>query len=198
MTGDEIARIAYLGLLAVAIAGSYLLHNRDNLGRVAQQAAVWGLIFVGVIAAVGLWGDIRREVAPLQAVAEDGRITIPRGPDGHYHVTLDVNGVPLRFVVDTGATDMVLSRRDAARVGLDPDALAFLGTAQTANGTVRTASVRLATVALGPFTDTGLRAVVTDGAMEGSLLGMGYLRLFGRIELADGQMILSRQAPPQP
>ncbi|NCO86272.1 MAG: TIGR02281 family clan AA aspartic protease [Rhodobacterales bacterium] len=192
MSGDDIARIAYLGLLAVAIAGSYLVHNRDNLDRVAQQAAIWGLIFVGAIAAAGLWGDIRRDVAPRQAVVEDGRIVIPRGPDGHYHVTLEINGVPLRLVVDTGATDLVLSRRDAARVGLDPGGLAYLGTAQTANGTVRTATVRLDTVGLGPFTDRGLRAVVTDGAMEGSLLGMGYLRLFGRIEIADGQMILTR------
>lgn len=192
MNGDDIARLAYLGLLAVAVGGAFVVHNRDNLGKMAQQAAIWGLIFVGVIGAAGLWSDIRRDVAPRQAVAEDGRIALPRSPDGHYYVTLDINGQPVRFVVDTGATEMVLGRADALRVGIDPDALAYLGTAQTANGTVRTATVRLDRVSLGPFTDTGLRAVVTDGVMDGSLLGMGYLRLFARIEIAEGQMILTR------
>jgi len=192
MNGDDIARLAFLGLLTAAIVGSYLLHNRGNLGKVAQQAAIWGLIFLGVIAVVGLWGDIRTSVTPRQAMASDGQIEVPRSPDGHYYLTLGINGTPVRFVVDTGATDMVLSQQDALLAGLDPDGLAYLGSAQTANGTVRTATVRLESVTLGDFTDSNLRAVVNQGELDSSLLGMGYLGLFDRIEIADGQLILSR------
>ena len=57
--------------------------------------------------------------------------------------TLEINGTPVRFMVDTGASDIVLSRRDAERVGIDPAALGYLGRARTANGTVPTARVRL-------------------------------------------------------
>ena len=51
---------------------------------------------------------------------------------------------PVRFMVDTGASDIVLSRRDAERVGIEPGSLSYLGRARTANGAVATAPVRLA------------------------------------------------------
>ena len=68
-----------------------------------------------------------------------------------------MNGEPVRFMVDTGASDIVLSLRDAERVGLDPGALDFAGRAMTANGPVGTAAVRLGVVKFGGFTDTGRR-----------------------------------------
>lgn len=192
MTGDEIARLAFLALLLAALAGWFLMQMRGNAGRVFQQLAVWGLIFVGVVAAYGLWHDIRDDIAPLQAVSDGGRVEVPRGPDGHYHLTLAVNGAPVRFVVDTGATDIVLSRADAAAAGIDTDTLAFTGQAMTANGTVATAPVRLESVVLGPHSDQNVRAVVNGGDLDVSLLGMGYLGRFDRIEIAEGRLILER------
>ena len=192
MTGDDIARIAFIGLIAASLMGWFFMQMRGNLSRGLQQLAVWALIFVGVIGAYGLWDDIRRDVLPQQAMLSDGRIEVPRSPDGHYHLTLQVNGVPVDFVVDTGATDIVLSRADAQAVGLSPDGLAYIGQAQTANGVVQIAPVRLDQVLLGDIEDRNLRAVVNGGDLDGSLLGMGYLQLFDRIEIADGVLILTR------
>lgn len=197
MDDDTLARLLYLGLLGGAIGGYFLLANRDRLGRVAQQAAVWGLIFVGVIAGYGLWSDIRRDLVPYQAVFSEGaggapRIEAPRAADGHYYLTLDIGGTPVRFIVDTGASDVVLSREDAARIGIDPDSLTYLGRAGTANGMVRTARVTLKDVRLGPLEDARLTAWVSEGEMPGSLLGMSYLERFDRIEIAEGRLILSR------
>jgi aspartyl protease family protein len=193
MNGDDLGRAAYLVLLLVAVGGWMVAANRNQLGRMVQQAAVWGFIFLGVIAAVGLWSDIRDDVAPRAAVMDQGaRIEIPLGPDGHYHLTLGLNGAPVDFIVDTGASDMVLSRSDARRAGLQPDGLAFTGQAVTANGVVRTARVRIGEVALGEVTERDVPASVTDGEMEGSLLGMTYLRRFARIEIAGNRMILER------
>lgn len=192
MTGDQIARFAYLALLGAAVAGWFFAQNRESMGKTLQQAAIWVFLFIGTIAAVGLWTDIRGDIVPRQAVMEDGTIEVPRAADGHYYLTLQINGTPIRFVVDTGATEMVLSRADAERVGIDADTLAYLGNAYTANGIVRTASVRLGTVALGPITDYDLRALVNEGDLNGSLLGMGYLNRFERIEIADGTLMLHR------
>lgn len=189
MTPDS---LAYLGLLGAAIAGWFIVQNRDRLGQIAQQAALWALIFIGVIAAAGLWSDIRDDVVPRQTMIGTQGIEVPQARDGHYYLTLDINGTPIDFVVDTGATDMVLGREDARRAGIDPEALNYLGSAVTANGTVRTARVTLDSVALGAIEDEGLSAVVTDGDLAGSLLGMGYLRLFGRIEIEGGKLILTR------
>jgi len=191
MDADQIARLAFIGLIAASLAGWLFMQLRGQLSRSLQYLAVWALLFVGVIAAYGLWSDIRRDIAPAQAMLQDGRIELPQGRDGHYHMTLTVNGARIDFVVDTGASDIVLSQSDADRAGLDPDTLAYIGSAQTANGVVQTAPVRLDIVQLGDRTDRDLRAVVNGGAMDGSLLGMAYLRLFSRIEIADGTMILT-------
>ena len=193
MTGHEYGRLAYLGLLALALVLWFFFRDRTRLGLKLQYLGVWALILLGAIAAVGLWGDIRQTVMPQQAVfAEDGRVALPRAPDGHYYVSLDLNGVPTRFVVDTGATGMVLSRNDAERAGLTPDQLIFRGQANTANGMVRTAPVRLDSVGLGPFTDRNVRAYVNEGEMRTSLLGMSYLQRFDRLEISNGQLILER------
>jgi aspartyl protease family protein len=193
LTGDQIGSLVYLGLLVTAIAGWLVASQRRNLGRLAQYAAVWSFIFIGAIVAVGLWTDIRQTVAPRQSVLMEGtRIEVPQHVDGHYYLTLEINGAPIRFVVDTGATELVLSREDARRAGIDPDALIFSGRAFTANGTVETAPVTLAIVALGPAVDAGVRAVVNGSDMEDSLLGMTYLQRFERIEISGGRLVLER------
>jgi len=189
----DYGNLAYLGLLAAVLVFWFFVQNRQNLNKALQQGAVWGLIFLGTIAAVGLWGDIRQTVNPQQLVMTDtGRIEVPRGPDGHYHLTLEINNAPVRFVVDTGATSMVLTQSDATRVGLTNEDMIFFSEARTANGLVRTAPVRLDDVALGPFHDRNVRAFVNEGEMHQSLLGMDYLSRFSRLEIASGRLILER------
>ncbi|MCR9108092.1 TIGR02281 family clan AA aspartic protease [Marivita sp. XM-24bin2] len=193
MSAMDYGNLAYLILLGAVIVFWFFVQNRQSLNKTLQQGAVWGLIFVGVIAAVGLWGDIRQTVQPQQLVMEDaGRIEVPRGPDGHYYLTLEINDAPVRFVVDTGATSMVLTQEDAKRVGLDEEDVIFYSEAMTANGLVRTAPVRLDDVALGPFHDRDVRAFVNEGEMSKSLLGMEYLNRFARLEINNGRLILER------
>lgn len=193
MTSDNIASLIYLSLLGLAIGGYFFLSGRESWGKTLQMAAVWGFIFLGAIAAYGLWNDVQRQTTGGQMLElGNGQIIVPRQPDGHYYLTLALNGENIRFVVDTGATDMVLTKSDARRAGIDPEALNFIGVASTANGQVRTAPVRLNTVRLGGFTDTNVFASVNEGQMSGSLLGMGYLEKWGRIEISGGELRLTR------
>ena len=192
MNTEDYGRIAYLLILAVAIGGWFLAENRGNLGKSARQAVAWGLIFVGVVAGYGLWSDIRDDVMPRQSVIGQGVIEVPRGFDGHYRLTLNLNNVPVNFIVDTGASDVLLTREDAQRVGLDLNDLVFSGIANTANGTVTTAHARIANVRLGDISDQNLSVSVNGGDMDGSLLGMTYLQRFQKIEIAAGKLILTR------
>ena len=192
MTGDEIARFAYLALLGIAVLGWLLVESRDGMGAFLKRLLVWSFLFLGLVGGYGLWEDIRNDVAPRQMVVGDGRIEVPRAFDGHYYLTLRIDGEPVDFVVDTGASLMVLSRADAERVGIDTDALAYTGFANTANGTVRTARVRLPSVQLGGITDREVGAVVNSGELDTSLLGMSYLQRFSRLEIADGVLVLER------
>jgi len=188
----DIPSLVYLVILGSVIGLWFVVRNRAALGKLAQYAAIWGLIFLGAIAVVGLWGDIRQTVQPRQSVISQSRIEVPRAPDGHYYLDAEINGVALRLVVDTGASQIVLSRADAARVGIDTERLVFPGRALTANGAVRTAPVRLESLAIGPIRDTHVRAVVNRGEMAGSLLGMDYLQRFSRVEISDGRLVLER------
>ena len=195
MSPDDTASLVYLALLFLLVAGSYLVAARGRMGQVLTQAAIWARIFLGTIAAYGLWPEIRTALVPTQQalVTPEGKaVTVPRAINGHYYLELKVNGTPIVFTVDTGATDMVLSHEDAQKAGIDPDGLAYLGSAGTANGLVRTARVMLDEVALENIVDRDIRAVVTDGDLDSSLLGMAYLQRFSRIEIADGELILTR------
>ncbi len=193
MSGDDTGQLIYLILLGVVVGSYFFVSGRQNLGETARAASLWVFIFIGVIVAYGLWSDVKDTVMPRQAVSvETGLIEVPRQPDGHYYMTLDVGGVPVDFVVDTGATDVVLSESDARRVGLDPESLIYSGRASTANGVVRTARVRLEDVSVGGFLEGVLRASVNEGALETSLLGMSYLQRFERIEIRGDRLILER------
>jgi len=185
-------QLTYLMLLAAAIGGSAIVAGRSNMGKMAQQAVIWVLIFVGVIGAYGLWEDISNDVNPRQAIINDSTVAVPRGPGGHYQLTLDINGAAVDFIVDTGASQVVLSQTDARRIGIDPAALNYSSIANTANGTVRTAPVMLDEVVLGGIADRNIPAVVNGGPMDASLLGMTYLGLYDRIEISNGQLVLSR------
>lgn len=191
MDTDITARLIYLVLLAVAVAGSLFMSARAQAGTMARNAATWGLIFVGLLAGYALWSDVRSVVVPSRAVvATDGTISARRGDDGHFHLTLKVGGTKVRFLVDTGASDVVLAQDDARRLGIDPEGLRYFGRAATANGTVRTARVTLRDVRLGPVRVDRLGASVSEGEMPGSLLGMAFLDRFARIEIAGDRLIL--------
>lgn len=193
MESYETGRLIYLILLGLMVAGWFFAHGRKTWNKTLQQAAVWGLIFLGTIAAYGLWDDISRTVTPQQTVfSDEGRIVVPRSPNGHYYIQAQVNDAPVRFVLDTGASMIVLTKADAERSGINPNGLSYFSRAMTANGEVRTAPVRLDIVTLGGFTDENVTALVNEGEMNESLMGMDYLQRWGKIEISDGVLTLVR------
>jgi aspartyl protease family protein len=193
MTTDDIGRLAYLSLILLAVSIWFFMANRNRLSQSLQQMAIWALIFLGVITAYGFRDIIREQLTPKSTfVLSQNSVVLRRAADGHFQARLEVNGVPVDFIVDTGASEIVLTKRDAERVGLNPERLNYFGRAGTANGTVRTADVRLEVVKLGEITDYSLPASVNDGDLFGSLLGMSYLNLFSEVRISGDEMFLTR------
>lgn len=190
MDGDGVARFLYLGLIGAALAGWFLVEFRGRMGFALRAAAAWGLIFLGGLGLYGLWNDIRPQFNAMQVSGDE--LAVTRARDGHFYLTLHIGGTPVEFMVDTGASMVVLSDDDARRIGIDTAALTYLGQAQTANGTVRTARLRMSDVRLGPWQDASLPAYVSQGDMGTSLLGMDYLRLY-RMEIDGDRMVLRRR-----
>lgn len=190
---DDLPRLAYLILLLVAVGGFLVVEFRKSPGQTSRQVLAWVMIFAGAIAVAGLWDDISGAVVPRQQVSQGGaHIEIPVSSDGHYYMTAELNGKPVRFVVDTGATTIALSRQDAEKIGINTDDLAYLGQARTANGTVSTATVMIDSFRIGDLQDDRVPATVIDGEMDQSLLGMTYLSRFARVSMESDRLILER------
>jgi len=193
MTADDMMQLVCLSIWGAVLVGYFLVARTTNLGTTLRHAVLWGLIFVGVAAGYGLWQNMT-DRGP--SVTGDGEIVLRAGSDRHFKLDLKVNGTPITFILDTGASDIVLSQDDAARVGLDPDSLPYLGQARTANGTVGLARVELAEVVLAEggleFRDLNVPAFVNEGELDVSLLGMGYLSRYARIAIEGERLILQR------
>ena len=190
MSGDEKAYFFLMLILLLFIGAGLLFGSREKLITTLMQIAIWVLVFCGVLIAYGFKDTLKQQFVPSQVVQNDGEFEIMRGNDQHFHLTLLVNGIPIKFIVDTGASDIVLTQNDAKRAGIDMGSLAFLGRARTANGIVKTAATLIDEVVLGNRVDSDIPASVNGGEMFNSLLGMSYLNRFSEIAIRGDRLIL--------
>lgn len=189
---EYLPQLGYLVLLLIAIGGFLVAEFRTDAAKTARQALAWGLIFLGVLAAAGLWDSISRTVSPQQIMLTGDKIEVPISRDGHYYLNAELNGETVTFVVDTGATGIALTQSDAQKIGIDTSKLAYINRAQTANGSVGTAPVLIDDFRIGDISDQRVMAQVLDGDLFTSLLGMSYLSKFARLSIEGDRLILER------
>ena len=114
---------------------------------------------------------------------------LDRAANGHFYAVADVNGEPIRFVVDTGATIVALTQEDAKRahVAFDPTQFQLIG--RGASGEVMGQAVSIDTVALDGKRAAAVRGVVlADSDM--SLLGQTYLAHIDTVQIKGNEMRL--------
>ncbi|HYC75317.1 retropepsin-like aspartic protease family protein [Brevundimonas sp.] len=122
----------------------------------------------------GLRGSAQA-ATPVSVPASGAAGQVLKAADGHYWADADIDGRAVRVMVDTGASVVVLTPSDAARLGLKLTAADFSGTALTASGPVRAAPVKLDAVAVAGARVTSVEALVVEQGLPHSLLGMSYL-----------------------
>jgi aspartyl protease family protein len=146
-----------LGWVVIFAAGFILFTFRDNFGWVAQRLKA---------EAVG---------TPVQ---EGGETRIPMAIDGHFWVTAEVNGNPVKFLVDSGATMTTIDRDEAIALGVDvsPRRDQYV---RTGNGIIRVSTGRAAELQVGGITrrDVGLQIADNDDL---NVLGMNFLSSLSR------------------
>ena len=102
----------------------------------------------------------------------------------------EVDGGTVRFLVDTGATIIMLTPEDARRIGFARERLVFDRLVSTANGIARAARVKLREIRIGQLTVRNIGALVGERSMGVSLLGMNFLRRLDGYEVRDGRLVL--------
>ena len=130
------------------------------------------------------------EAASPQIASVSGEYSVRSDRDGHFIIDADVNGESVAFLVDTGASTLVLSRDDAARLGLNTHALSYSERYQTANGVALGAPVTLREFRVGSFSLYDVKATVLAGPMPYSLLGMSVLSRFSGHEVEGDKLVL--------
>ena len=169
------------------------------IGWALRQAMIWGgvalLLFV-----VGnrLAPPSARPSAPESSTQtpQPSRGAVPNAlvfranPQGHVLVDAWVNGAPVRFLVDTGATMVVLTQKDAAAAGFGHDDLVFSMRTSTANGVARAAPIRLRELRVDQLLVSDVTAAVAEN-LNISLLGQSFLTRLDGYEMRDGVLTLS-------
>ena len=123
-------------------------------------------------------------------VIKGSATSISKSPDGHFWAEARVNASSVKFLVDTGASVVALTPRDAQLAGLDLNALKYTAAVNTAAGRVMAAPVTLDVVSVGNVMVRDVRAVVINEGLPNSLLGMSYLGKLQTVEASPGMMIL--------
>jgi aspartyl protease family protein len=159
--------------------------------------AVIGIAVAGAASRHRTHGDPVAEGPPTverSADAAGHAIPVPtrvrRSPNGHFFVTALVNGQPVRFVVDTGATTVALTVEDARRVGVPFDQASFEVIGQGAAGPVRGQALHLSSVELDGKERLHVGAVVIEGG-DISLLGQTYLGRLSNVQMRGDEMVLN-------
>ncbi len=191
----ELTRL--VAILALVSSG-LLFTRRLNLGTAVRSLSIWlGLAAVLVLGysyqddfkAAG--SRIAGELAPGYPQSNGNReVSLTKGSDGHFNVIGTANGRRVNFLIDTGATSIVLSPSDARSIGIDLSTLRYTTITLTANGRGRTAPYRLNELSVGPITFRDVNVSVNQAEMSGSILGMSFLDRLNSYEARGRRLIL--------
>ena len=194
----ELRRLVTLtGWLALIGSGA-IVYMRARPKAAFGHLGIWAAIIILLVFgfsfrddAAAIWGRLAGELNPAQGQpGAEGSIVYRKSDDGHFHIEAEVEGTRLRFVLDTGASSIVLSPADAERVGFDLGLLEYTVPTMTANGMGRAAPVELRSFVVGPIRLEDVRAMVNEAPMDGSLLGMSFLTRLGGFSVEGDQLVL--------
>ena len=199
MENNDLSQIVYLVILILIMSYGMINRKEMSLKKIVKYFLIWSLIGLIIIALYAYRFEfnnfkerISGEINPTSAqLNQQGQLIINISDDSHFYVKMLINKKPILFMVDTGASDIVLNLQDALKIGVNPKNLIFNRQFQTANGRVLGASIILKEVEISGIKFKDVRASVTNGEMGVNLLGMSFLRRFGKYEFYQDRLILT-------
>jgi len=132
---------------------------------------------------------------PPRSSSHSGMGVVELSPDrnAQFRTEVEIDGTRIHALVDTGASQVLLSAEDARAINIDPPASAYTAIAQTANGAVNFAPVRLRELRVGGITVYDVDGLVArPGQTAVSLLGMSFLRKLSSFQVADGHFVMKQ------
>jgi aspartyl protease family protein len=178
MTNDMMLGGIYLLMAMMLVVGS-LMARREPALKMVKMALAWIVIFAAGFILFTFRDNFGWVAQRIKAeaigtpVQEGGETRIPMAIDGHFWVTAKVNGKPVKFLVDSGATMTTIDREEAIAAGvpISPRRDQFV---RTGNGVIRVSTGRADELQVGGITrrDVGLQIADNDDL---NVLGMNFL-----------------------
>ena len=135
----------------------------------------------------------QQEYEPREPASSGRSITLDSDRQGHFEVEARVEGRFVDFLVDTGASLVVLRESSAAMAGIRPQPNDYTATAVTANGKIKAARATIERIEVGGITVYDVPAMVLpDEALARNLLGVSFLSRLKRYEYANGRLVLEQ------
>lgn len=193
MTNDWMLGSLYL-LMAIMLVAGTLISRRERFARAATMTLAWLAIFGGGFVLFTFRDDLGYVAQRLKAeatgapVVQGQQVRIPMAIDGHFWVEGELNGEPVKFLVDSGATMTTIGRDTAESAGVTVSE----GRGQlvrTGNGMLRVATGRADSLAIGPIerSEVGLHIAEHENL---NVLGMNYLSTLQRWGVEGRWLIL--------
>jgi aspartyl protease family protein len=190
-----------LTAMALVVIGGMLRRPLPLAGGVVRGVGNLGLIFALLLTIAqvarlspGLDVSLPQFGLPEQEVS-GAETRIPMARDGHFWIAAEINGVPQRFLVDTGATLTAISARTAEQVAIEPGEMRQTVVLKTANGTTAAQLATLTELRVGNALARNLDAVIAPGLGETNVLGMNFLSRLKSWRVEDRTLILVPNNP---
>lgn len=197
MSGGVSVMLMYASLM--------LLGHEGGMRRGIRDVAIWVGLFFLLIAGYAYREEfhavsqrVSQELLPpghtVAINTTEGKslsVRIRRRGDNHFQAFGKVNGQGLTFLVDTGASSVVLKPSDAQNAGIDLGSLSYSTPISTANGPAFAARIFLDNIQIGPIIFHNVEALIAKpGALNENLLGMSFLRRLRSYEFSKDYLIL--------
>jgi aspartyl protease family protein len=171
------------GVVCILLLLSSLAARRLPLGYVAKAAFAWIAIFAALFAIFSfrfefkaVWERVKADISGTAGQSVRGEeITIRRQDDGHYWLQLDVNGKPVRFMIDSGATTTAVNADTARETGIEVDTNGYSVILNTANGRVTAQRGVIQSLMIGTHEIGTHNVVVSESFDDTNVLGMNFL-----------------------
>jgi aspartyl protease family protein len=184
------------GIGALTLVGSSLVARRMPIGQTLKMALLWVAIFGTMFVLFlfrdegrAIWARAKADMGVQSAQVSGSTLRIQKSDDGHFHVRAQVNGNPVDFLIDSGATTTTLSRVAANRADVQPSG-GFPVLIETANGTTQADRAEIADLRVGTIRQNDAKVLIGDGLGDTNLLGMSFLSSLKSWRVEGGTLIL--------
>jgi len=201
LNSSDWSSFIYLLILIIVLFLSFKNQQDNSLSskKIIQYILIWlGLALFALL----LYGyrfeliDVKNRVYstlfPSNAIVRNHeQLEISISPDNHFYMIVRINNKPVKFMIDTGASDIVIDKKLAQELGINLNNLYYDKIFKTANGEVFGSSIYFDEVGISSIKFYNVSASITSSDMSVPLLGMSFLKRFYKYEFYQDKLILT-------